>query len=482
MSFSGKSKSNAVSGPKRTAHAARRAVRDEAQRALPKMAEPKSAKTVPPPESMEKIGSETRAKVHLGFDPLRPLPIKTLFGKATLLATAKSAIRTENAETVKKVPTGHNQEIIKEPPAPGMKWSITTASLGPELFARNSNRQRLSSLGRLKLALSVRPDGKGVDVGKLSEFARSALESQMISLFQERMPHLLESHTDPVRALAMLRMYHIPMMCFSLIKDMPKEKDESSHWLGPLASRVHALTRTLCEQRLYRGRRFARGNREDRDALGTWEKEFFKPLFEGSCEEPLFWMSRFDDWQSHAYRSWWYYLSKQSSDIRASTGDRLAAACLGTLAFLNSLPSKWFADWERQLKESPELAKVFQKNARRSRYEPKLPGAGLKTWLIEIWPLVRNYRWNSEQLRRVVQRKFVDSTLRTLDDPVEFKKLCKEIKLRFKVEPGRPPNDHSNARRLPRLAALALAIDGIDTASHQWLAGRWSFPTNKVLR
>jgi hypothetical protein len=353
------------------------------------------------------------------------------------------------------------------------------------LVTRKGGRLVLTEVGRLK---SISLSESGVNVGTLIEGGQTPLEKQIMQLLSRVRPGLLTAHKDPLKALCILRVIHIPNLCYSLIRGA-EESEEDLIWLGPLATYVLAFIRTMYERKWRNRGQIVTENRPGSKKLQIkkWEEYFRGPVIEWFDEAPedfLFWMERFDAWRRQAELSWDYYISKQSIDIRRMKGKLREAAMLGVFKKLNGLPERWFRHWEQSILGDPDTGKVFRRNARKSRILPKPPSLERDTWLIEIWPLVLQYGWNWHDLRRVYNCKFMgikpgelQMQKVTLAEVKQLKERCKEsLDLHLGPSarlPGRRKRLPIDVNALlPRMAGIALGVTGIGKDSDSWVLGQ----------
>jgi hypothetical protein len=89
----------------------------------------------------------------------------------------------------------------------------------------------------------------------------------------------------------------------------------------------------------------------------------------------------------------------------------------------------------------------------------------LDTWLIEIWPLVKEHNWTKSELFRVATLKY-SSAMGPLGDRKDLKKRCSSLGLGFSLR-GRVK---SRTRNIP-LAVLAVGITSIAQFPDRWIAG-----------
>ncbi len=287
----------------------------------------------------------------------------------------------------------------------GLNGSMFGSPLPLIIFNRASGRPQFSNLGRLKLALAVCPIGRGVNVRAFVDFAPTQIEKYLIELIDRENQGILEPLSDPIAGMFLLRVIIIPLLCRGMIAKAAKESEESLLWMGPLAAFNLALERTLLE-RLCRRRHQVKQLAKPRAISGARQREgrkiFGYPLFAWFRDSPegfLFWMQRFDQWRKFAHKSWDYYISKQSKDVRDLKGVLQEAAVLGVLKQNNALPEKWFKNWRGSIEKNSKSKQVFRRNS--TKYSVKAPNSDLNTWLIEVWPLVLEYGWNYHDLQRV---------------------------------------------------------------------------------
>ena len=89
----------------------------------------------------------------------------------------------------------------------------------------------------------------------------------------------------------------------------------------------------------------------------------------------------------------------------------------------------------------------------------------LDTWLIEIWPLIKEHNWTKSELLRVAAIK--DSSERgPLGDPRDLKKRCSKLGLGFSPR----AKVKSRERNIP-MALLAVGITSIAQCPDKWIAG-----------
>jgi hypothetical protein len=360
----------------------------------------------------------------------------------------------------------------------------------PGYFATNNAGTLLTQSGRLKLARARLPGNKGVDVRQLVDFGQTPVERELIRFIGQHKPDLLTGYQDPMKALCVLRIIYVPLLCHAFVNEMAKTETSTTMqlWLGFFAAFYKACERTVSERIWRRQRQTASPSKQRRRGIDAAKLPLRRILdyFDDPPGGHLFWINRFGHWQDSTVRSLDYYISKQSSDVRRLDGAERAAAIIGALKKLDSFPERFFGALERELKSAVDLKEIIQRNARASRYTAEPPSITKDTWLIEIWPLVAAYGWNWHDLARVYHAKFDVSALVgsarircaaqsvTSADTDQLKDRCRQLGLQISIEamkPGRPKRaSQESTAVLPVMGGMAMQIDGIGAAS-DWILG-----------
>jgi hypothetical protein len=362
--------------------------------------------------------------------------------------------------------TNPKQAKVKYPLLQGPKGSTFGPGPHSRFFVVNSGQP--TELTNAKLAFI--PNKRAVNVADLTCFAQNPLEEKIIRQLHQVKPGLLLRYKNPISALCFLRTVFIPVFCATYIKQAVKRSATKPFYLGGFAAYVRGLERALAECRVRTRHRTGKSPKTIHSSQGIFQ------TFTNSPEGGLFWMLRFDQWRSHAEKSWQYYISKRSIDVRKLRGELKWAAVLGVLKNEDSLPEELFAEAVRSINERSASKRIFKKNADPARHDLKLKNETLNTWLIEIWPVVTEYRWNSRDLRRVAHKRFEDnidekSEISIPDRLKELKDYCGNLGLYFAKEVrdqrGRPTKTPVGAT-LPFMGALAYGIRSLVGSDLEW--------------
>jgi hypothetical protein len=357
----------------------------------------------------------------------------------------------------------------------------------PKLYSITGSRIRLTNIARLFLAQSAIAGG-GVRVESLAHFAENDFERLVIGLIAQAQPEIFDEIDDPIKALVVLKVVLVPMVCRGLIRENTKKSRSSSIWFGWVAAHALAFERTMLEciarqrNREPRIRGVPRTDPErskmERELNEWFEKFSMRPItdwFDDAKEQYLFWLHRFRQWQFYAWRSWCYYISRQSIDVRFLEGSLKDAAVCGVLRNLSRPPQGWCAEVFRRLESDWEREWIFTKTARKMKTRPS--NVKLKSWLIEVWPLVLEYGWNYADVRTVANLSFEKRALTILVKTKGLKKVCRNLGLHLapagqgkKSRTKYAANDSEPVQ--PILFELAWFIKGIGTKPLSWAIGQ----------
>ena len=298
-----------------------------------------------------------------------------------------------------------------------------------------------------------------------------------------------------MEALFCLRAIYIPLLCHSLIIQIDQESEDGLLWLGPMAAYVIALERTMAELDILKRSQEHKMGKTNRKSNAGEPLESLLTRFENPPGGFIPWLEHFDQWRNYAIRSWIYYVSKQSKDVRKFVGSQQEAAVLGVLMKLESLPEKWFAAWKQGVFRDPSSRKILLRNARKSRYNTKVPAAEKDSWIIEIWPLVLKYNWSyrdaffafklkfelpdriigaSKKSQKNVFENLWSEVMDIEDHRRNFKAHCRR-KLGLRTIPAREPAlpnkklRHGSKMVMPPMIGLAQGIDGIGANPERWI-------------